>query len=105
MWAGVSPLWDLKYINRVNSSLCKQHWLLCRVLQVLNLIPQKEHFGTQSDRGLYVSVHPVAIPLGAADLSLCGTMFYFRGTSFPGQRLSALSKVFGKQIVGQSEWG
>lgn len=78
MWAGVPPLRDLKYINRVNSSPCKQHWLLCGVLQVFNLIPQKEHFGTRSGCGLYVSVHPVAIPPGAADLSLRGAMFYFK---------------------------
>lgn len=103
VWAGVPPLRDLKYINRVNSSPCKQHWRLCGVLQVFNLIPQKEHFGTRSGCGLYVSVHPVAIPPGAADLSLRGAMFYFRGTGFPGRRRSALSKVFGKQIVG-AEW-
>lgn len=71
---------------------------------VFSLIPQKEHFGTQSECGLYVLIHPVVIPLGATDLSLCGTMFCLRKKSFPGRRLWFSPKCLENNGWEQGAW-
>lgn len=50
-------------------------------LTLFNLALQKQHFGTLSECGLYILIHPVAIPLGPTDLSLWGALCYFRKKS------------------------